>query len=101
MHDNVVVEFTRHYYLPGQMSSPIQQIAQRLPPREDLIPCDGQPEEGKWLVTAYRLVSNGTDQELMQDGVKELLAFQDLLKDCLDLKMIKTNERHDIDPRVK
>lgn len=83
------------------MSSSIQQISQKIPPREDLIPCDGQPEEGKWLVTAYRLVLNGTDQELMQEGVQEMQSFQDLLKECLDLKMIKTNERHDIDPRVK
>ena len=97
----MVIEFSRYFYIPGQLATPIQQISHRLPPREELIPCDGQLEGGKWLVTAYRLVLNGTDQELMQEGVQELQAFQELLKECLDLKMIKTNERHDIDPRVK
>lgn len=98
VHDNVVVEFTRYFHLPGQTSNPIKQISHALPPREDLILYDEKGGEDKWVVTAYRLVFNGTDQDLMQEGVQEMKAFQELFKDSLDFEMM---DRHDMDPRVR
>ena len=54
--------------------------------------------EDKWIVTAHLLVGNGTDQELMKEGVEELKAFKNLMEGSLEFEEM---DRHDMDPRVK
>lgn len=75
----------------------MSQIDSKLPVFEDLELFDGGGED-KWIVTAHLLVANGTDQDLMKDGVEELKAFKNLMEGSLDFEEI---ERHDMDPRVK
>ena len=54
--------------------------------------------EDKWIVTAQLFVGNGTDQELMKEGVDELRAFKNLMEGSLEFEEI---DRHDMDPRVR
>ena len=91
-----MIEFTRFLRAPNQKGGPITQIEKKLPPFEELEPFD--VGEDKWIVTAHLLVGNGTDQELMKEGVEELKAFKNLMEGSLEFEEM---DRHDMDPRVK
>jgi mediator of RNA polymerase II transcription subunit 18 len=66
-----------------------------LPSYDSLLPFDS---ENKWVLTARVGVLNANDQEYVQKGIDELLAFKEAFEGYFDFPVL---ERRMLDTRVR
>ena len=66
-----------------------------LPSYDSLLPFDS---ENKWIVKARVDVQNANDQELVQKGIDELLAFREAFEGYFEFPVL---ERRMLDTRVR